>query len=631
MIRFATIVAVAVVCFFSISPALADVGRRHLTPPSIENERALKPAHGAPDEVASAVPGARTAISYSNTLTALPVFNRTLASCAALSGVGTSVAYQAQPFFVDTSGVYTIEVTTSTFSDGDSMLFIYQDHFDPSDAVSNCLIGDDDNGVGSLSLITTSLTAGTQYIAVTTTFDNGIVGDFTNEISGSGEIILGSPSLAITKTTPSGVPSAGPFTYRIAVQNIAASTQNNVLITDSLPGALTYISNDCGGNFASGTFTANIASIAPGASAVCNLSVRLTAGVCSAVVNTASAQLTGVSPVSASVSNQYERVLDGSFEAAAGSPINSPSWTEASSNFSSPLCSETLCGTGSGTSGPHTGNVWAWFGGISSTEISSLQQTLTIPTSSTALTFYYRLGVCAAGAGAADFLRVTIDGAELWRRDAGATECGAASYAQASVPLTVAQADGASHTLRFESTTGSTGTGSNFSVDDISILEVMCGTPTLADLSIALSNDAAPDIQINQPFHYAASVANTGPASASGVSATFALPRTLVYASNTCGATLAGNLLTWNIGSLISGAHRSCTITATVTGYGEIQTVADVVSASIGDPELANNTAVSGFVLLQMVPALDRSASLLLLGLLLGVGVFALPATYPKE
>src|SRR5690348_10273520 len=91
-----------------------------------------------------------------------------------------------------------------------------------------------------------------------------------------------------------------------------------------------------------------------------------------------------------------EQVLDGGFEAAVDpgdGVLDSPNWVEADSLFDSPLCNDDLCGTGGGASPPHTGLVWAWFGGAATAgQTGSLSQSLTIPSGTKALTYWYRNG-----------------------------------------------------------------------------------------------------------------------------------------------------------------------------------------------------------------------------------------------
>src|SRR5690606_32233640 len=54
-----------------------------------------------------------------------------------------------------------------------------------------------------------------------------------------------------------------------------------------------------------------------------------------------------------------EIVFDGSFEEGSPNPV----WEEASTNFGTPLCAVGSCGSNPAFV-PHTGDWWAWFGGI---------------------------------------------------------------------------------------------------------------------------------------------------------------------------------------------------------------------------------------------------------------------------
>ena len=106
--------------------------------------------------------------------------------------------------------------------------------------------------------------------------------------------------------------------------------------------------------------------------------------------------------------NAVELVQDGGFEGGASG--DSPSWTEADSIFGTPLCTVAACGTGGGTSGPHAGSVWAWFGGDPTAgHTGSMSQSVTIPTGNTAtLTYYYWNGAVTTPFDAT--LTVKIDG-----------------------------------------------------------------------------------------------------------------------------------------------------------------------------------------------------------------------------
>jgi hypothetical protein len=160
--------------------------------------------------------------------------------------------------------------------------------------------------------------------------------------------------------------------------------------------------------------------------------------------------------------------MDGSFE--AGSP--NPYWDEGSTNFGTPLCTIDLCGDGGGSAGPRTGDWWAWFGGIAATEDAFVSQPVNIPAGSQAtLQFYLWLGA-HSGAGASDYLRVTVDGTEVFRATDADTQYDA-GYTLVSVNLSAFA--GGSRVLRFEEHNGEVDF-INFNLDDVTLNVSNCTT-----------------------------------------------------------------------------------------------------------------------------------------------------------
>jgi len=155
-------------------------------------------------------------------------------------------------------------------------------------------------------------------------------------------------------------------------------------------------------------------------------------------------------------------IVDGSFE----NGIGSGSWTEASTNFGTPLCDLAGCGNGTGT-GPRTGAIWSWFGGIAAFEEATLSQTVTIANNSTAtLTFWLEQIICDSPS---DFLKIAVDADTVYTSDGASPLCGTLGYSLQSVNLD-AYADGNTHTITFISKTYAiNGAGSNFFVDDIAL------------------------------------------------------------------------------------------------------------------------------------------------------------------
>lgn len=152
-------------------------------------------------------------------------------------------------------------------------------------------------------------------------------------------------------------------------------------------------------------------------------------------------------------------VADPGFE--GGTP--NAAWTEASTNFGTPLCDLGSCGTGGGT-GPGAGDWWAWFGGVGGApETGSVSQSLTIPVGANTLEFLLEN---PASDSTDDFVEARIDGVGVFTY-----------FADGSIPLYALQtvdisafADGAVHTLEFYSETISTnGLPSNFFIDEVNI------------------------------------------------------------------------------------------------------------------------------------------------------------------
>ena len=100
-------------------------------------------------------------------------------------------------------------------------------------------------------------------------------------------------------------------------------------------------------------------------------------------------RLQGTPGIGSPVENLGVFVADPGFE--GGTP--NAFWTEASTNFGTPICDAVSCGTGGGT-GPHGGTFWVWFGGIDAVEEGSMSQSVTIPAGvSASLTFFLEMPV----------------------------------------------------------------------------------------------------------------------------------------------------------------------------------------------------------------------------------------------
>jgi hypothetical protein len=151
---------------------------------------------------------------------------------------------------------------------------------------------------------------------------------------------------------------------------------------------------------------------------------------------------------------------DGGFE--LGTP--NARWSESSTNFGTPLCTEADCGLGAGT-GPYQGTWWAWFGGIDS-EQSTISQTVVIPVGANTLRFQMELPVCDIAAY--DTFEILVDNAQVFYTDGDDSRCNMIGYQQRSVNI-AAYANGAAHTIMFRGTNDSLDI-SNYFVDDVALV-----------------------------------------------------------------------------------------------------------------------------------------------------------------
>jgi uncharacterized repeat protein (TIGR01451 family) len=133
---------------------------------------------------------------------------------------------------------------------------------------------------------------------------------------------------------------------------------------------------------------------------------------------------------------------------------------------------------------------------------------------------------------------------------------------------------------------------------------VAADTGFLCDAQIDFTTGVAGDLSItkNAPsgvttsgvFPFDLAVANAGPADHPGATVTDTLPAGLAFVGSSCGATAAGQTITWNVGALASGGSASCQlfVRQTAAGCASISNTATIVGTdgSIVDPP-GNNSS----------------------------------------
>lgn len=157
------------------------------------------------------------------------------------------------------------------------------------------------------------------------------------------------------------------------------------------------------------------------------------------------------------------QIADGGFE---GGPRGG-SWTEASTNFGTPICNTADCGDCGGNCGPNSGTYYAWFGGANFPETGSVEQSVTF-SKGTIANLNMMVKIANTGAkNANDKFVISIDQNTVHTM----TVLDSASYVRyklLSVDVS-SYADGNAHTVRLEGFQ-STSARANILVDDVELI-----------------------------------------------------------------------------------------------------------------------------------------------------------------
>ncbi len=289
-------------------------------------------------------------------------------------------------------------------------------------------------------------------------------------------------------------------------------------------------------------------------------------------------------------------VADPGFE--AGSP--NPSWTEFSANFGTPLCTVAACGVGGGT-GPHSGDWWTWFGGITVAESGFVEQSVTIPAGTANLTYWLEIPV----AGIPGTMTVSLGGTTI----ATYTEADSAAYATyTQVTHNINSFTGGTHMLRFEADNGAGADVSNFFIDDIQIDAVPSGpslqiTPTSIDFGGVQTGTSSTPSVVN--------LTNNGTA---GVTIASIVPTGAGYTVNLTGTDLTldpaqSTTFSVTFSPAVTGPHPgSVAITSNAPGSPHTVTLAGsgtnyITYPSTGGPLAIPDDTPSGITSTIIVPA----------------------------
>lgn len=146
------------------------------------------------------------------------------------------------------------------------------------------------------------------------------------------------------------------------------------------------------------------------------------------------------------------------------------------------------------------------------------------------------------------------------------------------------------------------------------------GTVVSPDLAITKTSSATGVPVVGQTIVFTLTVNNSSTVAATGVSVVDTLPAPLTYVSNNCGATAAGQTVTWNPGTVAAGGTISCQITTQVSSQGAIANTATASSTTFdNNPGNNTGTVTLGSALAAVIPTLGVGGLVLLAALMLVV------------
>ena len=209
------------------------------------------------------VPAVSTVTSISGTITAnSPTYVRPEGDNITTYVPGVSVLYKAIYFIAPSSGAFTFTTNAGTITD--SYISLYQNSFDPANPATNFVRADDDVSASVFfSSLTETLTAGTTYILVVSSWSASVTGTFT---------MSSSPGIAVQANQWFAAQTGGTPLFTGRVFNPVGVSGSGVSNTSTL-GTTTFYVNDLNGNSvcrypvnftvgsASGTVTADVASV----------------------------------------------------------------------------------------------------------------------------------------------------------------------------------------------------------------------------------------------------------------------------------------------------------------------------------------------------------------------------------
>ncbi len=415
------------------------------------------------------------------------------------------------------------------------------------------------NAVSNLTLTVTAPTSGsiTNVASVAASTPDSNLGNNTSPPVGTGVTPLA--DLAVGKSGPVSVTASSNYTYSVSITNFGPSSASSVVVTDTLPAGVTFVSASGGGANGGGSVHWSLGALVSGQTSNLTLTVK--------------------APASGSITNTAN--------------VNSPTLDPNSGNNTSPQVIST----------------------VTTLALSAdIRVTKAGPANVFAETnFNYTITVTNAGPNiasnvvASDVLPTNI--VFVSASGGGTTNAGVASWAVGNL------AAGVTTNLVLTMTAPASGTITNIATVTSPTADPTPGNNTsspvgtsvipLAD--VAVTGSGPTNVLAGGTILYTVTVTNFGPSTASNVVVSDSLPPGVSFTGATGGGTNNSGVVTWPaIPGLTNGQSYSFTVTVTAPASGTLTNTVSSASPT-ADPILGNNngTDPSAITITAVTPVAD--------------------------
>jgi uncharacterized repeat protein (TIGR01451 family) len=334
-------------------------------------------------------------------------------------------------------------------------------------------------------------------------------------------------------------------TYTLTVSNLGPLPQSGVTVVDTIPKGIELLDNNCGAVADFGVLTWPVGNLPAGESRVCQVAFIARCNANGHVINTATVSGAIHDPVSSNNTDQADLTVPQCLTDLSIEKTADRNEAEYGERVTYTLTARNL--------GP-------------------------MPETAVVVTDTVPEGLSLVDSNCGASLR---HGLLTW--PVGALPVNGAAVCQVAFAVTCAETGLATNTAEIQGILDDSNPANNTDTWNLSV------PGCLADLSIDKTADRTTAVN-GELVTYNLKASNLGPLPATGVVVTDTVPAGLTLVDNNCGAVLANNLLTWEVGDLDADATEVCQVTFAVSCAASGQVVNEaVIIGRRTDPVSGNN------------------------------------------